>query len=50
MGMPTRTRRSYSSQAIVVVVVRRPLVANKWNFPSKRRNPELIDVVFFLVC
>ena len=40
--------RSYSSQAIVVVVVRRPLVANKWHFPSKRRNPELIDVVFFL--
>ena len=40
--------RSYSSQAIVVVVVRRPLVANKWHFPSKRRNPELIDVVFSL--
>ena len=41
--------RSSSSQAIVVVVVRRPLGANQWHFPSKRRNPELIDVVFSLV-
>ena len=40
--------RSYSSQAIVVVVVRWPLVAIAWRFPSKRRNPELIDVVFSL--
>ena len=44
----TEQGSSYSSQAIVVVVVRRPSVANKWHFPSKRRNPELIDVVFSL--
>ena len=42
--------RSYSSQAIVVVVVRWPLAAIAWHFPSKRKKPELIDVVFFLVC
>ena len=40
--------RSYSSQAIVVVVVGWLLVAIEWHFPSKRRNPELIDVVFSL--
>ena len=42
--------RSYSSQAIVVVVVGWLFVAIEWHFPNKRRNPELIDIVFSLVC